>query len=217
MELISYIDLKNHLLSISDRKMRALFCTIYASMAREGEVVRPRYGKNKPLQAEDIQQVGDRKLTITIRSEKSKRIKKRDKFGNLLAKPRVISVAPTLRVVPIYKNRESWLTDIIEDWCIEKQTGPLFDYSTRWAEYQFKKWFPDIVSNRGFDKSGSSHTIHWLRAWRYSHYRRGSITGEVVDSKLASMLGGWASSAVPEACYDFTKIEDFHSVLENVF
>jgi len=216
MELISYIDLKNHLLSISNREMRALFCTIYAAMAREGEVVKPRYGNNKPLQAEDIKPF-DNRIEITIHTEKSKRVKNFDKFGRKLETPRVISVAPRLRVVPIYRNREKWLIDIIEDWCEYKQTGPLFDYSTRWAEYKFKEWFPDIVSNRGFDKSGSSHTIHWLRAWRYSHYRRGSITGEVVDSKLASMLGGWASSAVPEACYDFTKIEDFHSVLENVF
>ena len=216
MELISYIDLKNHLLSISDAEKRALFCLIYAGMAREGEVVRPRYGNNKPLQAEDVKPF-DNRIEITIHSEKSKRIKRIDKFGRLLEKPRSISVAPRLRVVPIYRNREAWLVDIIEDFCIEKNSGPLFDYSTRWAEYQFKKWFPDIVSNRGSDKSGSSHTIHWLRAWRYSHYRRGSITGAVVDSKLASMLGGWVSSAVPEKFYDFTRIEDFHSVLENVF
>ena len=213
---MDYKDTKNHLCSISDREKRALFCTIYAAMAREGEVVKPRYGNNKPLQAEDIEDF-DNRLEITIRSEKSKRVKKRDRFGNLLKKPNVHTIAPAERIIPIWKNRESWLTDIIEDWCNFKEAGPLFPYSTRWVEYQFRKWFPDIVSNRGSDKSGSSHTVHWLRGWRYTHYRRGEITGKIVDSKIASLFGGWVSSAVPEKCYDFSKIKDFYGELENVF
>jgi len=216
MVLMAYEDVKNHLLSISDREKRALFCLIYAGMAREGEIVRARYGHNKPLEADDIENF-DNRLEITIRSEKSKRVKKVDRFGRLLEKTRTISVAPAERVVPIYKNRESWLTDIIEDWCNFKITGALFNYSTRWVEYQFRKWFPDIVSNRGLDKDGSSHTVHWLRGWRYTHYRRGEVTGKIVDSKIVSMLGGWVSSAVPEKCYDFTKIKDFYGELENVF
>ena len=216
MVLMAYEDLKNHLLSIGDREMRAMFCLIYAAMAREGEIVRARYGHNKPLEAEDIVPFANR-IQITVRSEKTRRIKRTDKFGRRLEKPQVTRVAPALRIVPIYRNREKWLVDIIEDWCKHKDTGPLFDYSTRWAEYQFRKWFPDIVSSRGFDKDGSSHTIHWLRGWRYSHYRRGNVTGKIVDSKIVSMLGGWVSSAVPEKCYDFTKIEDFYGELENVF
>ena len=204
-ELISYQDLKNHLLSISNTEKRALFCLIYAAMAREGEIVRGRYNKSKPLQAEDIVSFPN-KINILVHSAKTKRL---NKYG------KVVSVGKPVRVVPIFRNREAWLVDILEDVVERVGTWPLFNYCTATVENYFKEWFPDIVSSRGGDVDGSAHTVHWLRGWRYSHYRRGNITGAPVESKVVALLGGWVNSSVPERYYDFTKIEDFEDLLEN--
>lgn len=191
-ELITYDHLKDHLLSIGDQQHKALLCTIYAGMARVGEIVHGRYTKTKPLQAEDIKSYPNR-IELFIKSEKGDRPRK----------------------VPIFRNREGWLCDVIEDWCKHIGSGPLFSFSTRWAERIFKQYFPDIIAKRGGNVDGSKHTIHWLRGWRFSHYRRGNVTGKAVESKVAALLGGWVSSAVPEKFYDFTKIDDFMGVLEN--
>jgi len=204
-ELISYQDLKNHLLSISNREKRALFCLIYAAMAREGEIVRGRYNNSKPLSAEDIVSFPN-KINILVRSAKTKRL---NKFG------KVVNVGKPVRVVPIFRNREAWLVDILEDAVKRTESGPLFNYCTATVENYFKEWFPDIVSSRGGDVDGSAHTVHWLRGWRYTHYRRGDVTGKRVESKVAALMGGWVNSSVPERYYDFTQIEDFEKELEN--
>ncbi len=205
MVLMAYNELKNHLLSIGHTEKRALLCTIYGAMAREGEVVRGKYDHSKPLQAEDIVSFPN-KINIVVRSAKTKRLNKHGKRVN---------VAKPIRVVPIFRNREAWLVDIIEGWAKQIKTGPLFDYSTRTVERYFKEYFPEISSSRGGDADGVAHTVHWLRGWRYSHYRRGSVTGKSVESKVASLLGGWVNSSVPERYYDFTRIEDFEGELEN--
>jgi len=191
-EIMSYNDLKNHLLSISSERDRAMLCLIYAGMARVGEILRGRYTPTKAMACTDIKEF-DNRIELFISTEKTRRPRK----------------------VPIFKNRESWLTSIIVDWWKKTGSGPLFDYSTRTGENVFKKWFPEIFSNRGGDFEGGKHTIHWLRGWRYTHYRRGSVTGKRVESKVASLLGGWVSSTIPERFYDFTGIEDFEEELEN--
>lgn len=192
MELMPYTNLKDHLLSISSTRDRALLCLIYASMSRVGEITRGRYRKTSALMGANVLSFENR-IEVHVKSEKG---------GNM-------------RKVPIFRNRESWLADIIESWRERVGQGPLFPYSTQWAQLIFKKWFPDIFSNRGGDPDGSKHTIHWLRGWRYSHYRRGEVTGSKVESKVASLLGGWVSSAVPERFYDMTKIDDHMEELEN--
>jgi len=204
-ELISYPDLKDHLLSIGNVEKRALFCLIYGAMAREGEIVRGRYDKSPALQAEDIVSFKN-KINIVVRSAKSKRLNKHGKL---------VSVGKPVRVVPIFRNREAWLANIIEDAAKRTESGPIFNYCTTTVENYFKEFFPDIVSTRGGDRNGTAHTVHWLRGWRYSHYRRGDITGKPVDSKVAALLGGWINSSVPERYYDFTQIEDFEEELEN--
>jgi hypothetical protein len=191
-ELMSYGSLKDRLLGIQDSKHRALFCTIYGCMARVGEVVRGRYKKTSPLKGSAVLSFED-KIEIHLRSEKT----------------------DIPRKVPIFRNREDWLADIIESCARDSGDGFMFDRSTRWAEMVFNKYFPEFQGNRSGNADGSKHTIHWLRGWRYSHYRRGSVTGKPVDSKVASLLGGWVSSATPERCYDFTKIDDFEEVLRN--
>lgn len=189
---LSYEKLKDKLLDIKVEKHRALLCTIYAGMARVGEVTVGRYKKTSPLMGTDILSFENR-IELHIMSEKGDRPRK----------------------VPIFRNRESWLCNVIEAWRERVGQGPLFPYSTQWAQVVFKRWFPNIHSNRGGNPDGSKHTIHWLRGWRYSHYLRGEVTGAKVNSKVASLLGGWVSSAVPEKIYDLTKIDDHMEELEN--
>ena len=205
MVLMEYNKLKKHLVSITHIEKRALLCTIYGAMAREGEVVRGKYDHSKPIQAQDIVSFPN-KIDIVVRSAKTKRINKHGKR---------VSVAKPVRVVPIFRNREAWLIDIIEGWARQVETGPLFDYCTRTVENYFKEYFPDISSSRGDSVDGVAHTVHWLRGWRYTHYRRGNVTGRPVESKVASLLGGWVNSSVPERYYDFTQISDFENLLEN--
>ena len=193
MDLISYSELKNHLLSISVARDRALLCLIYASMSRVGEITYGRYTKTRPFAGADIHSFENR-IELYVKGEKG----------------------GTFRKVPVFRNREQWLVTIIENWRDRIGDGPLFPFSTQWAQVVFKRWFPDIFSNRGGNPDGSKHTIHWLRGWRYSHYRRGEVTGSKVESKVASLLGGWVSSAVPERFYDLTKIDDHMEELENV-
>lgn len=190
-ELITYKELQEQLLSVGDFQHKALLCTIYAGMARVGEIVKGRYTKTKALQSNAIKSF-DNRIELFIKTEKGDKPRK----------------------VPIFRNREQWLCDVIEGWQANI-TGPLFPYSTRWAEKVFREYFPDIISKRTGNVDGSKHTIHWLRGWRYSHYRRGDVTGRAVDSKIVSLMGGWKSSAVPERFYDFTKIDDYHEELEN--
>jgi len=189
---MDYKTLKKRLLSIPNQEHQALFCTIYACMARVGEIVRGRVNKTRGLEVEDGCSFKN-KLELHLRTEKT-------------GKP---------RKVILFRNREAWLIDIIEAWARHKGSGELFPFSTSWAEKLFKRYFPEISSNRGGDKMGSKHTVHWLRGWRYTHYRRGNVTGKKVESVVASKIGGWVSSATPERCYDFTSIEDFEKELEN--
>lgn len=191
--MISYMELKDTLRAIPNNEHRALLCTIYACMARVGEIVRGRYTKTKGIMVEDGAYIPHKKLTLYVRTEKT-------------GKPRKII---------LFYNREKWLIDIIVAWAKKRGQGELFPYSTKKAERIFKKYFPSLKSNRNGDPTGSKHTIHWLRGWRYTHYRRGEVTGKRVESKIASLMGGWVSSAVPERLYDFTQIDDFEKELEN--
>jgi len=196
-ELMTYEGLKSRLLGIPNKEHQALLCTIYACMARVGEIVRGRYTKTKAFSTEDGKLEKDM-LILFVKTEKTQQPRK----------------------IKLFNNREAWLIEIIAEWARRKGEGEMFPYSTGWAEKIFKRYFPELKSNRGNkhssgDPNASKHTIHWLRAWRYTHYRRGEVTGKIVESKVASMMGGWVTSAVPEKFYDFSKIDDFEDELRN--
>jgi hypothetical protein len=191
MEIIGYQELKERLLAIPVAEHRALLCSIYATMAREGEVVRGRYKKTLGLLGENITSFSD-KMEINLISEKTGR-------------PRLII---------LFRNREAWLIGLIESWK-GQQPGPLFPFSTRKAEYVFKKYFPELSASKFNSTQKSKHTIHWLRGWRYSHYRHGDVTGRRVEAKVACFFGGWLNSAIPDKFYDFTTVKDFESELKN--
>ena len=191
-EIMEYQELKERLQAIPNPQERALLCTIYACMARVSEIVGNSLTKRPGISTEDGES-NDNKLILKIMTLK-------------VNKPRKII---------LFRNREAWLIKEIEEWASQGQ-GIMFPEINRWkAARIFKKHFPEFSSNRTGNKAGSKHTIHWLRGWRYTHYRRGNVTGKVVESRIASLLGGWSSSATPERYYDFTKIDDFEKVLEN--
>ena len=190
-EIMEYQELKERLQAIPNNQERALLCTIYACMARVSEIVGNALTKRPGISTKDGE-VDSRKLVLKINTLKTN-------------KPRKIV---------LFRNREAWLIKEIEEYASLAE-GIMFPFSRWRAQRIFKKHFPEFSSNRTGNKAGSKHTIHWLRGWRYTHYRRGNITGKIVESRVASLLGGWASSATPEKYYDFTKIDDFEAELEN--
>jgi len=190
-EIMPYHELKKRLIAIPIVSDRALLCTIYACMARVSEVVRGRLDGSPSLKVEDFELYDDR-LFIYVKTGKVKRPRK----------------------IIIFQNRERWLMDIISHWANHIGEGEMFPFGHNRTYPIFRKYFPEFKSNRS-STGDSKHTIHWLRGWRYTHYRRGKVTGENVDSKVASLLGGWVTSAVPEKYYDFTKIDDYEDILEN--
>ena len=190
-EIMEYQELKERLQAIPCQQERALLCTIYACMARVSEIVGNTLTKSPGISTKDGE-VDSRKLVLKINTLKTN-------------KPRKIV---------LFRNREAWLIKEIEEYASLAE-GIMFPFSRWRAQRIFKKHFPEFSSNRTGNKAGSKHTIHWLRGWRYTHYRRGNITGKIVESRVASLLGGWASSATPEKYYDFTKIDDFEAELEN--
>ncbi len=192
-EIMEYQELKERLQAIPSQQERALLCTIYACMARVSEIVGNALTKRPGISTKDGE-ADSRRLILKIMTLKTN-------------KPRKI---------PLFRNREAWLIKEIEEWAAESE-GTMFPGINRWkAARIFKKHFPEFSSNRNGNKAGSKHTIHWLRGWRYTHYRRGNVTGRRVEGRVASLLGGWTSSATPERYYDFTKIDDFEKELENV-
>ena len=191
-EIMSYQELKERLLAIPNQQERALLCTIYACMARVSEIVGNTLTKRPGINTKDGE-ADEKRLILKIMTLKTN-------------KPRKII---------LFRNRENWLIKQIENYAALGE-GTMFPEINRWkAQRIFKKHFPEFSSNRTGNTAGSKHTIHWLRGWRYTHYRRGNITGKIVESRIAALLGGWVSSATPERYYDFTKIEDFEKELEN--
>jgi len=191
-EIMEYQELKERLQAIPNIQERALLCTIYACMARVSEIVGNSLTKRPGISTEDGK-ADDRRLIIKIMTLKTNNPRK----------------------IILFRNREAWLIKEIEEYASLGE-GIMFPGISRWkAQRIFKKHFPEFFSNRTGNKAGSKHTIHWLRGWRYTHYRRGNVTGRRVESRIASLIGGWVSSAIPERYYDFTKIDDFEKELEN--
>lgn len=192
-ELVDYEDLKNTLLSVGDGEHKAFLCSVYAGMCRVGEILRARDRRVSPFFCKDVVSFPN-KVELHIRTEKSRKMRK----------------------VPVFRNREAWLCDVIEGWRNHVGSGAMFPFTTRWGEIKFRLYFPEFSKRSSRKLDGTSiHTVHWLRGWRYTHYKRGEVTGRRVEAKVASLLGGWVSSSVPDRCYDFTEIDDYLEVLEN--
>jgi len=122
---ISYEELKNRLSEIPESgkflREKALLCTIYASLARVGEVVRGRYNNTESIRKKDIR-IEKTHVVISLLTEK----------------------VGLVRSVPVNKIRETWLVRPILLYSAQFTTEEeLFPYTTRWAQKVFQKHFPE--------------------------------------------------------------------------
>lgn len=182
---LSYKDTKKRLFAIKDKENKALLCLIYASLGRVGEIVNHKLDKNinPPLNAEDIfidfTPSGKKYVAIKVLTEKIN----------------------TTRIVPVFPNREYWL--IKPFWKKKKQIkeGPMFDFSTRWAEKIFEKEFGDLCPK-------TPQRIHLLRHWRVTHCLNGNVTGKPVPERIVARWTGH-SKLSSQATYDHSVTDDY--------
>lgn len=179
-----YNDLKDRLLSISDGLHKGLLCLTYASLGRVGEVVRHYKDGlhtikhiNPPISAEDISRFTTEKgrdvIRIKVLTEKVRQI----------------------RVVPVFPDTEYWLIKPFWNRKQEIRHGFMYDYSVRWAEGVYKKYFGD-------------YHIHNLRHWRITHLLNGSVYGKPTHPHIVARMSGHKSLNT-QAVYDHSIIEDY--------
>ena len=181
---LPYQDVKNKLLSIPDAEHRGFLCLTYAVMGRVGEVLRHRLDQadaiewiNPPIRAEDMRVIRTRKghklISISVLTEKVNQI----------------------RNVPVFPQTEWWLIQPFWKRKQEIKKGFLYNYSTRWGEKIFEKYF-------------GTQDIHSLRHWRITHLRQGEVTGKPIDSAIVARMAGHTNLNSQRA-YDHSVIFDF--------
>jgi hypothetical protein len=180
---ISYEELRDRLLAIRIKEHQVFLMLTYACMARIGEIVCGKYHHNPPVSSNNIE---------TAVSSTGKRFLKVTILTEKLQ---------TYRTVPINRDAEAWLSEPILQYSEWKQ-GPLFPYSTRWGQKVFARYFGEYGQH-----------IHWMRGWRYTHYRQGKVTGRPVSGEWIYRIGGWGSVATPAKYYDATITEDYEEWL----
>jgi integrase len=184
-KLLPYPELKQRLNQIHNPTHRVCLKTIYAGCARVGEIMNSRYSDNPSLSKADIE-TSPGFLVLHILTEKRN----------------------TWRRVPIsridddtqlyFKKNEAWLSEEIIDYAKVCNREHLFNWSTRWAEQVFGKYFPEFNQH-----------VHLLRHWRASHLLQGVATGVVVPERVVAKIGGWMGTKVLTSTYDNTIIEDY--------
>jgi len=175
-----YDELKMKLndLSLLNRQHATFFMLTYACLGRVGEVLRGKYKYNPPIDARDIRTKitpgGKKLLTIAVLTEKHN----------------------TPRLVSVNRDTETWLTEPIIEYAKNVNEGPLFNYSTRWGQKTFEKYF------------GTQH-IHLLRGWRATHLLQRGYREQVV-----MCMGGWKDTSTLHKAYDHSVIEDYEDEIE---
>lgn len=112
----TYEQIKGMIQRVQGLQHRALFCLMYGTGCRVGELVK--------IRAQDcyLQEVqGKKVLLIKIFTEKNPKQK--------------------TRVCPINCEKENWIVTPIADYIGDKEKGLLFDYSTRWVNNLSNKAF----------------------------------------------------------------------------
>lgn len=188
---VPYLWLKKKILSIPDPDHRAFIALVYASFSRVGEIVRHHRDtpkkpieewKNPPLMGSQIKKQmtkgGNKIVTFQILTEKIREY----------------------RITVLYYDKEKWLANIILRYKEACKTKFLFNYSTRWANYIFEKYF------------GSSN-IHVLRHWRITHWLRGDVLGYPAPQDVVARNSGHTSILTQARYYDHSVIEDYVDVL----
>ncbi|MCK5504468.1 MAG: site-specific integrase [Thermodesulfovibrionia bacterium] len=161
-------------------KHRAFVCLTYACLGRIGEIVRSKYDpENTPIKKKDIREQG-RHLIIKVLTEKRR----------------------IIRRIPINTEIEPWLTVPIINWAnqFKDEEEPLFNWSTRWGEKIFEKYF-------------GTQNIHLLRKWRATHLLQGHCTVERPGMEVVRKMGGWKNLKTLMEVYDSSVIEDYLEVI----
>jgi len=182
----TYKELQERLEAIPNKSHQVLLKTIYAGMARVGEIVRPRYAtyKGVGLTNKDVS-FTDTSLILLLTTEK-RNIERRVPIARI-DKPEH----------EYFKRNESWLTEDIINYP-KPVEGRVWDYSTRWAEKRFEEYFPEFGQH-----------IHLLRHWRATHLLTGQATGKPVPMPVVAKMGGWKGTNMLSSTYDSSIIEDY--------
>ena len=170
---LTYDEVKHKLNSIDSLRDAVFLKLVYAALARVGEIVRSRYSENPALTGRNIE-LTDTHLVIQLLTEKTR----------------------IWRRVPVNREKESWLTEPIKNWAMHRLDEPLFNYSTRWGEKVFEKYF-------------GSQNIHLLRHWRATHLLQGAVTGKPLDVGIVCRMGGWTNPRLLSVTYDHSVVEDY--------
>ncbi len=186
-QVLQYNILKQKLDSIKDNEHRVFLKTVYANLARVGEIVRGRYKENPPLKQSNFEAT-DNLLLTTILTEKTGRVR----------------TVPCARIddpeQEYFKKNEAWLTEDIINYT-SVFSNFVWNKSTRWGQYVFKKYFPEYNSH-----------IHLLRHWRASHLLAGVATGVPVPERVVAKMGGWVGTQTLTVVYDGTVVENYVNV-----
>lgn len=195
---LPYQTLVQTLNNIPVKEHRVFLKTVYATVARVGEVTRYRIQPtikvrdNPALTKQDFQFTSN-VLKINLLTEKTMRER----------------VVPIMRVddttQQYFKKNEAWLTEDIISYVSEFRfdSDVIFDRSTRWGQLVFRKYFPEFNNH-----------IHLLRHWRATHLLQGLATGVPVPINVVAKMGGWSNASVLSSIYDGTIVEDFVRVDE---
>jgi len=186
---IEYEELRKKLLSIPDQEHQGFLCLTYLCLGRVGEVLRHKKDtkyipeeewKNPPISCEQVKMEKSRKgrsyLAIYVRTEKVNQMRK----------------------VPILKREQA----LVRAFMVKKKqirTGFLYDYSVRWGEKVFYKYF-------------KTENIHSLRHWRITHLLSGAVTGKPVPNRAVARMSGHQNLNT-QATYDHTIVDDYIDML----
>lgn len=172
--LLSYEELKQKINQIPNPQHKNFIKLTYACLGRIGEVVRNKPGcySNPPITGQQLQDTATH-LIIEVLTEKTHQ----------------------LRRVPVNRELEGWLTESLIG--LKKYTpGPLFDYSTRWGEKIFEKYF-------------DTQKIHLLRKWRTTHLLQGKCTKRRLEEIHVLKMGGWQDTKSLHKHYSGVIVEDY--------
>lgn len=181
----SYQEVKEILTSIANEEDKCFLMLTYAVLGRVGEIVKGKYKHNPPISSSQV--------------TTKEKVLENGEIRHLMLVSVLTEKTLKVRVVPINRDREAWLTEPIIRYS-ERRNGPLFPYSTRWGQLRFQRYF------------GTQH-IHLMRGWRATHLRKGAVTGKVMDWGIISKMGGWTDLKTPQRSYDSTVTEDFEDLI----
>jgi len=200
---LPYDQVKERILTCTDKDKQLLLCLIYATGSRVGEIVRHKLDKsntserrcrNPPLKDVHIYTKKIKgKTTIAVRVQVEKSIyHKTDKITKKVLR----FGEKRFRVFPIPPSKEREFCKII--WRAKKERkGYLINISTRTAQ----KWFQDVFPDFG-------EKIHHLRHWRITHLLSGAAWGKPVPKDKVQKLVGH-SRLTTTNLYDHVEIENW--------